>query len=266
MRNLSILLLAVILLAFSCQSGKNNEAKTENAAPESNTVKTELGVYELRTYYASSGKLDDLLARFRNHTVALFEKHGMKNIAYWVPLDNDENVLIYLLGFQNTDKRKDSWNSFREDQDWIKAKEASVVNGVLVDSVRSILLKPTAFSPSLVITDDGPRVFEMRTYYTHDGKLDDLHARFRDHTMKIFENQGITNIVYFDLDDDQQGAENTLLYIISHASKEASEANWQEFLEDPQWISAYETSIRDGNLVDSLTSVYLKAADFSPLK
>lgn len=267
MRRIFIPILTAIWLAFSCQSGKDNESDTKTSVSiESNTTTAKTGVYELRTYYASEGKLEDLLTRFRNHTITLFEKHGIENIGYWVPLENDQNVLIYLLGYQNRLNREDSWKSFREDPDWITAKQASEVNGVLVDSVKSIFLKPTAFSPPLLITDDGPRIFELRTYYTHEDKLDNLHTRFRDHTMKIFENHGITNIVYFDFDDDQQGVENTLLYFITHSSREAAKENWQGFLADTRWISAYETSIEDGNLVDSLTSVYLNTADFSPLK
>ena len=266
MRSIFIPLLTVIWFAFSCQSEKNVESETDTISSNESITMVESSVYELRTYYASEGKLVDLLARFRNHTIALFENHGIENIGYWVPLENDENVLIYILGYQSRSNREDSWKSFREDPNWISAKEASEVNGTLVDSVKNIFLKTTTFSPTLEITDNGPRIFELRTYYTNEGKLDDLHTRFRDHTMKIFEDHGMTNIVYFDFDDDQQGFNNTLLYLITHSNREAAERNWQGFLEDPEWKLVYEASIENGNLVDSLTSVYLNAVDFSPLK
>ena len=267
-RTIPVVFITVIWIASSCQSGKNRETTAETSDPiESNsTSSANAGVFELRTYYASEGNLENLLARFRNHTTGLFEKHGMVNVGYWIPLENDENVLVYILGFENRNRRDKSWNSFREDPEWIEAKQASEVEGVLVDSVKSIFLKPTSFSPELKIADNGPRIFELRTYYTNEGKLDNLHARFRDHTMTIFENHDMTNVVYFDFDDDQEGVENTLLYIISHSSKEAAEQNWQGFLDDPEWKSAYEASIEDGNLVESLTSVYLNAVDFSPVK
>lgn len=227
---------------------------------------SEIGVYELRTYYAAEGKLENLLLRFRDHTLGLFEKHGMVNIAYWTPVENESNILIYLLGHKDRESRDISFEAFRSDPEWITAKEASQVNGVLVDSLKNLFLKPTSFSSNPKIVDEGPRIFELRTYYTNEGKLDDLHTRFREHTMEIFENNGMKNIVYFDFDEDQQGKETTLLYFISHSSLQATEQNWEGFLNDPEWQSAYEASIQEGNLVDSLTSLYLKSTDFSPLK
>lgn len=259
--------MTLLWLAIGCQSGKDKESATESSIPDETSVSSKNeGVYELRTYYASEGNLENLLTRFRDHTVDLFEKHNIKNIGYWVPVENDENVLIYLLGYDSRDNREVSWASFREDAEWIEAKEASEVNGRLVDSVKNIFLKPARLSPYLEIIDNGPRVFELRTYYTFKGKLEYLHERFQDHTMKIFENHDITNIVYFNLDRDQKGAENTLVYIISHPSREAADKNWQAFIDDPEWKSAYAISIEDGNLVDSLTSVFLNTTDFSPLK
>src|SRR5260370_37740825 len=66
-------------------------------------------LYEMRVYFAAPGKLDDLNARFRNHTVALFEKHGMENLGYWVPVDNKENKLVYILAYPSREARQASW-------------------------------------------------------------------------------------------------------------------------------------------------------------
>jgi hypothetical protein len=106
-------------------------------------------VYELRTYYAAPGKLADLNARFRNHTVKLFEKHGMKNVVYGVPMDAPAsgNTLIYLLQHESREAAKKSWDGFRNDPDWNKARTASEVNGKLADKVESIFLEPTDYSP-----------------------------------------------------------------------------------------------------------------------
>jgi len=259
-------LLPVICLFLGCQPSNTEESDSEKYAPGESNTTGNMGVYELRTYYASEGNLENLLTRFRDHTTSLFEKHEMKNIGYWVPLENDQNILTYLLGYDSRDAREASWASFLEDVEWIDAKETSEINGSLVDSVKSVFLKPARLSPNLEINDNGPRVFELRTYYTHKGKLEYLHKRFQDHTMKIFENHGMTNIVYFNLDRDQKGAENTLVYIISHSSREAADNNWKAFLDDPEWNSAYQNSIKDGKLVDSLTSVFMTPTDFSPLK
>jgi len=190
----------------------------------------------------------------------------MVNIGYWTPMDNTDNTLAYILGYSDRQAREASWGAFRHDLDWIEAKEASEVDGPLVDSVKSTFLKVAAFSPPLTIANVGSRVFEMRTYYTNQGKLGDLHARFRDATMALFEEHGMTNIVYFDLDDDQEGADNTLFYIITHADRETAKGNWQAFIDDPDWKAVYETSIAEGSLVDSITSRFMVPVDFSPMK
>ena len=105
-------------------------------------------VYELRTYTTHEGKLDDLLARFRNHTTKLFEKHGMKNIGYWVPQDDPQkkNTLIYVISHASRDAAKKSWDDFRADPDWKKVQTASEANGKIVQKVDAVYMDPTDFS------------------------------------------------------------------------------------------------------------------------
>src|SRR5262245_47636754 len=86
-------------------------------------------VYEIRIYYAAPAKLEALQARFRDHTMKLFEKHGMVNIGYWVPLENTDNKLIYILAYPNREAREKSWKGFMADPDWQKAYKASEVDG-----------------------------------------------------------------------------------------------------------------------------------------
>ena len=90
LRQLIVLILPVLFL-LSCQSENSNESDTKSSLPEEINSDQEIGVYELRTYYASEGNLENLLSRFRDHTLLLFEKHEMKNIAYWVPTQNNES-------------------------------------------------------------------------------------------------------------------------------------------------------------------------------
>src|ERR1700754_3982995 len=78
-------------------------------------------VFEMRTYHAAPGKLDDLNARFRNHTVKLFEKHGMTNIGYWTPIENNDNLLVYVLAYPSKEARETAWKEFQADEDWKKA-------------------------------------------------------------------------------------------------------------------------------------------------
>ncbi len=105
-------------------------------------------VYELRTYTAVDGKLDQLLARFRNHTVKLFEKHGMKNIGYWIPQDDPlkKNTLIYVISHESRQQAAKNWEAFRADPVWQKARDASEVNGKIVEKVESIFMDPADFS------------------------------------------------------------------------------------------------------------------------
>jgi hypothetical protein len=105
-------------------------------------------VYELRTYYTHDGKLPDLLARFRNHTTKLFEKHGMTNVGYWVPLDKpgSEGTLIYVLSYPDREAAKKAWEAFRNDEEWKKVRAASEANGPIVKKVDSVFMSPTDFS------------------------------------------------------------------------------------------------------------------------
>ena len=109
----------------------------------------DLKVFELRTYTANGDKLDALHDRFRGHTLALFEKHGMTNLIYWVPEDNEANQLVYLLGYPNREARDKSWKDFRNDADWKAAYNASIADGKLVAKVDSLFLELTDYSPSL---------------------------------------------------------------------------------------------------------------------
>jgi len=99
--------------------------------------------YELRTYTAHEGKLDALLARFRDHTDGLFTKHGMPSIGYWVPVDRDD-TLVYVLKHDGDPKA--SWKAFQADPDWIAAKAASEVDGPLTSEIVSVFMDPTDFS------------------------------------------------------------------------------------------------------------------------
>jgi len=123
-------------------------------------------------------------------------------------------------------------------------------------------LSPIARNAEAQSTD---RVFELRTYTTHPGRLAELHARFADHTTKLFGRHGITNIGYF-TPQDSPDAENTLVYMIAHDSREAAVANWENFRADPDWVRASEESRRNGLLVSNVESVFLNPTGYSEIK
>ena len=103
-------------------------------------------LYELRTYYTEEGKIDDLHARFRDHTIGLFAKHGIKNIAYWSPAE-DPSTLIYLIAHQSADAAKASWTAFGQDPDWQKVAKASRANGPILTKIDSVYMTKTPYSP-----------------------------------------------------------------------------------------------------------------------
>ncbi|MCA9066794.1 MAG: NIPSNAP family protein [Planctomycetaceae bacterium] len=109
---------------------------------------------------------------------------------------------------------------------------------------------------------DEPLLYELRTYTANEGKLDALNARFRNHTMKLFEKHGMKNIMYWTPVD----RENTLIYVIAHKNKEAADASWKAFISDPEWKKVAAESERDGKLVAKVERVYMKATDYSPVR
>ncbi|MEP6662337.1 MAG: NIPSNAP family protein [Verrucomicrobiota bacterium] len=231
--------------------------------------KSSASVYELRTYFAAPGKLDALHARFRDHTMKLFAKHGMENIGYFVPLENSENKLVYLLAYPSRDAREVSWKAFLDDPDWKSAAAQSETNGKLVDRVEQIFLQTTDFSPALKkgnVSHGG--IFELRTYTTPEGSLPDLDHRFRVHTMKLFASHGMKNWVYFHKTPDQPAATTTLVYFLAHQSQEAAQKSFDEFRKDPVWMAVKSASEKNGSLTvkDGVKSVFLKPTDYSPTK
>jgi hypothetical protein len=121
------------------------------AAQQGNSAPQASGVYELRIYHAAQGKLPELLARFREHTVKLFDRHGMKSVAYWTPVDEPEKskTLIYILYHPSREAAAANWKSFQDDPEWKSVKEKSEANGTLVDKVDSTYMSLTDFSPPL---------------------------------------------------------------------------------------------------------------------
>lgn len=109
------------------------------------------------------------------------------------------------------------------------------------------------------------RVFEVRTYTANPGKLDALHARFRNHTMKIFGKHSMTNVGYWS-PQDAPLSQNTLIYILAHPSREAAAKNWEAFRNDPEWQKVRAESEAQGAIVSKVDSVFVDATDYSPLK
>jgi hypothetical protein len=120
-------------------------------------------------------------------------------------------------------------------------------------------------TPSPSIAKDS-RVFELRTYYTHPGKLEVLHKRFREHTIRLFKKHGMTIVGFWTPTSPPEAAANTLVYVLAYPSAEAREASWKAFLGDPEWIAARDASEKNGKILTKIDSVMMKATDYSDLK
>jgi hypothetical protein len=140
-------ILITLLLSAATLAGISAETNTVTISP---SIAKDSRVFEMRTYYAAPGKLEALNARFRDHTCALFQKHGMENIGYWIPTDagkGADNTLVYLIAHKSRAEAKKSWASFGADPEWKKAQQESEANGRLVSKVESVFLGATDYSP-----------------------------------------------------------------------------------------------------------------------
>ena len=266
----SSLATAALALAGCATSGTHNvlvsNRSSANPGPDGSgrsAVTANSSVYELRIYSFNAGKKDDLLNRFRNHTLRLFKKHHIESVGYWLPLDPADQRLHFLLRDPSREAREASWKAFMADPEWQAAYKASEAAGpILAKGPDVSFLQTTGYSPKVKtgdLTHGG--VFELRTYTTPPGWLSHIDARFRDHTIALFAKHGMVN---------QPGADSTLQYLLMHKSKEAAAASFGAFGKDPAWTAARKASEEKagGSLTiqGGVKSVFLVPTDFSPTK
>ena len=114
--------------------------------------------------------------------------------------------------------------------------------------------------------EGGQRVFEMRTYYTHPGRHEALHKRFREHTNRLFKKHGMEIVGFWVPQDEKDGKGEKLVYLLAYPSREAAQASWKAFQGDPEWQKARDESHKDGVIVKKVESVFLEPTDYSPIK
>lgn len=128
-----------------------------------------------------------------------------------------------------------------------------IAAGVLIGSVAQSALNKDK---------EAPMLYELRTYHTVDGRLPALQARFRDHTVKLFEKHGMKNVVYLTPVDEP----NKLVYLLAHKDRAARDASFEAFRNDPEWTAAKDVSEKDGKIVEKVEFVFLNPTDYSPMK
>ena len=232
-----------------------------------NAKKTDTRYFEMRIYYCHPGRLDALIQRFTNHTTKIFEKHGMTNVGYWIPTNNTDNALYYILAYPSQAARDSSWKHFSSDPEWREVAKKSEETGKIVAKVTSVFMNATDFSPKIK-PSGGPvdQVFELRTYSQLPGRNPAILARFRDHTMKIFKSHDMKNIAYFTTIEKDPAVQSKLVYLIAHSSEEAAKSNWNGFINDPKWKQVAADSEKDGKIVEKIESIFMSPTSFSTIR
>lgn len=268
-RRAAVILAAAGSLALSACAGLSSSPSTPPAP--------QIGLYELRIYTAAEGKAAALDARFRDHTIDLFRKHGMTPVGFWHvytgPGAPADNRLFYLMGYKDRTARDESWRAFGQDPEWQKVYAESQKDGSLTvnpGGIENIFLNATDYSPKLNLASPGPtRHWELRTYTANPGKLENIHDRFRNHTMGIFSRLGMTNYMYWRPVADQPAQVDKMIYMMAYPTAAARTTMWQAFAQDPEWVKVRTESEAAGPLLKSpggVVSVQLVPTDYSPLR
>lgn len=232
------------------------------------------GLYELRVYTPAPGKAQALHARFRDHTLRLFARHGMTNIGYFTaaPVAGQpaDERLFYILGFPDRAARDAAFKAFGADPEWRAVFEASQAAGALTTNIASTFLTPAEYAPAFASDPAAvPRLFELRTYRAAPGKLENVHARFRDHTRDLFAKHGMTSIAYWRPVAGQPQMDDRMVYLLAFPSAEARAASFHAFGADPEWRKAAADSEAGGPILaqpGAIVSVQLVPTDYSPLR
>ncbi|MBC8153318.1 MAG: NIPSNAP family protein [Bacteroidetes bacterium] len=235
-------------------------------------TKPDSRLYEMRIYHPMPGKYAEIVDRFRQYTTKIFATHGMTNVGYWTPTDTSDHRLIYILAYPDLAARTAAWKAFGSDPAWKAVVAKTEANGKLVDHIDQIFMTESDISPILKADSQSPeRTFEMRTYTATPGKLNNVVARFRDHTQALFSKHGMTHIGYFittenDAKGQPLGQQPKLIYMLAHPSEAGGKQHFKEFAADPDWTKARDASEVNGKIVEKVESVYLRPTDYSTIK
>jgi hypothetical protein len=246
------------------------------AAADETAPKQAGKLYELRFYTTLPGKLPDLNARFRDHTMKLFEKHGMENIIYWTVSEgtkqdgsDKDNMLIYVIAHKDEAAKDASWKAFLNDPEWKSAAAKSEENGkILAKAPEAILMRDVAFSaadePVNKDSDAPARLWELRQYNDGPERVPHTVDRFASGEDKIFTKHGMQTVKFWTATDD-----SAFIYLLAHMDRTAAKASWKGFMNDfPTFMAEYRASHPDaligggrGNDVR-----FLIPTDYSPRK
>jgi NIPSNAP len=211
------------------------------------SVKKDGKLYELRFYTTNPGKLPDLHARFRDHTMKLFEKHGIENIIYWTVSEGDaksnddvDNLLVYIVAHKDESAKDASWAAFRADPEWKAIAAKSEEKGkILAKPPRAIFMRETEFSaadePVNKAASTSPRLWELRQYNDGPERVPFTVDRFGSGESEIFTKHGMQTVKFWTATD-----KSAFIYLLAHQDKAASDASWKGFKSEfPAFMKKY---------------------------
>jgi hypothetical protein len=208
-------------------------------------------LYELRFYTTNDGKLPALHQRFRNHTLRLFEKHGMENVIYWTVEEGargeeeiKDNMLVYIISHRDKASHDASWDAFLNDPEWQRVAEESEKDGkILAEPPRSILMTATDFSAEISPRDNSdaePRLFELRQYNDGPDRLPSTVDRFASGEKDLFTKHGMETVGFWTATDN-----SAFIYLLAHQDRDAARESWQAFFpEFREFLEGYRSRSR----------------------
>lgn len=193
--------------------------------------------FELRTYYARPGKLNELNSRFRDHACQLFTKHGMDTHGIWIPKDNPDRRLLMLQSYPDRKARDRAWRSLIADPEWQRLCRASMVNDLLLERVENVFLSPTSFSPSIPKDDAEATqgVHELRILTTSEEGMPALQRCYATHFGQILQKHGIEQWGYWTPMQDQRAAGTKLFYLLAYEDLDKAQKAEALVFDDPEW-------------------------------
>lgn len=264
-----LLLTAAVVLSSAAASAQTLPVRPERALAAAPAARADERVYELRTYYAAAGKLDALHDRFRRYALPLLERHGVTNLGYWVPADNPDNKLVFLVSYPSRAARDQAWAGFAADPDWLRVKRASETDGRLVQRLDEQLLAPTDYSPDVTpAAGREPRVFELQTYTAKADEAAALHDHFRSGGQQALEARGVTNVGYWTVVPTRPGGDVTLVALVAHPTAAAREKSLAVARADSLTVTRSMTVNKASApaSVEPAQTLVLKPTDYSPIK
>lgn len=260
-------------------------------------VEPDTRIYELRVYTPNDGKQNALNELIAKSGIRAMSKHGIELLGAWVPADTKDQRVVTLVGHAVKSDPAKNWAAFQSDEGWKADRTNAYAAGEIMkrENITQITMNATDYSPAVKPANVGNRIFELRTYVSTPNNLKHLNARFRDHTVKLFEKHGMTNVAYFNIPEsdtltndqllkacspvgkdacdcprDAKASPTALVYFLTHQSVDAQKASFGKFGGDPAWKSALQNSEKTagGPLTtrNGVKSLMLSPTAYSPMK